>query len=570
MLPLLLLGAAEWTLRVLHHGRSRSLLKTAHEPYHSFSVVNTGFYSRFFPKNMEDKMAATMNWGFAAPKTKERHACRILILGESAALGDVPSYAFSFSRILQIMLETAFPDKHIEVYNLACCSINSHVMRLAAQECAPLAPDFLVVYMGNNEYVGPFGPGWSPTGTPSSIPLARMRLSLASLWLVQSLESVVSYSTRMVDSFSADPIVLIHNLTKTPYGAKSKEGMYENYARNVDDVCRSARSAGAKTILCTVAGNIRDMPPFGVCHGDGVSRADLPAWDYALAEGTAAQARGASGDTTALQEALNALEKAQRLDPLDPELQFRLGQCYLALNDVDRAKEAFSRARDYDCVPLRMDSRANEIIRTACQRMPNETLMGDVLRKLEAGSPNGIPGNGIFYDYVHFLFPGHYLVASAIFDAMKGPLGKPDAAALPEEECKRQLGMSPFLYARHLQAALDELEAYHQVNALIQTEWLHAQVAQAEVALTPDSADEARARLREAIALRPNDFYLTRTLVEVDRDSGRIEDALLQAKALVAQFGQRADAHVLLANILDCAGRVDEALQQRKWLGTVR
>ena len=46
-------------------------------------------------------------------------------------------------------------------------AINSHVAVEIARDCAAHQPDLFVVYMGNNEVVGPFGPAtvfqqWSP------------------------------------------------------------------------------------------------------------------------------------------------------------------------------------------------------------------------------------------------------------------------------------------------------------------------------------------------------------------------------------------------------------------------
>ena len=47
-------------------------------------------------------------------------------------------------------------------------AINSHVVLEIARDCAAHQPDLFVVYMGNNEVIGPYGPGtvfqqWSPS-----------------------------------------------------------------------------------------------------------------------------------------------------------------------------------------------------------------------------------------------------------------------------------------------------------------------------------------------------------------------------------------------------------------------
>jgi hypothetical protein len=83
---------------------------------------------------------------------------RIFVFGESAAMGD-PEPAFGLPRMLQAMLELRFPSNRFEVINVAMTAINSHVVREIARDCVPLEGDVWVVYMGNNEVIGPFGSG---------------------------------------------------------------------------------------------------------------------------------------------------------------------------------------------------------------------------------------------------------------------------------------------------------------------------------------------------------------------------------------------------------------------------
>ena len=92
---------------------------------------------------------------------------RIFVLGGSAAMG-TPDPAFSFGRILAVMLREQYPDVQFEVVNGAMTAINSHVAVEIARDCAAREPDLFVVYMGNNEVIGPYGPGtvfqqWSPS-----------------------------------------------------------------------------------------------------------------------------------------------------------------------------------------------------------------------------------------------------------------------------------------------------------------------------------------------------------------------------------------------------------------------
>ena len=83
---------------------------------------------------------------------------RIFVLGGSAAMG-TPDPSFNFGQILGVMLREQYPGVQFEVVNGAMTAINSYVVREIARDCAAREPDLFVVYMGNNEVIGPYGPG---------------------------------------------------------------------------------------------------------------------------------------------------------------------------------------------------------------------------------------------------------------------------------------------------------------------------------------------------------------------------------------------------------------------------
>ncbi|NJM17091.1 MAG: hypothetical protein HC896_18435 [Bacteroidales bacterium] len=49
--------------------------------------------------------------------------------------------------------------KKVEIINTAITAINSHIVLPMVKECAKYSPDLFILYMGNNEFIGPFGPG---------------------------------------------------------------------------------------------------------------------------------------------------------------------------------------------------------------------------------------------------------------------------------------------------------------------------------------------------------------------------------------------------------------------------
>ena len=56
-------------------------------------------------------------------------------------------------------LRSLFPNRDVEVVNTAMTSVNSHVVYQVAQTLPSESADVAVILMGNNEVVGPYGPG---------------------------------------------------------------------------------------------------------------------------------------------------------------------------------------------------------------------------------------------------------------------------------------------------------------------------------------------------------------------------------------------------------------------------
>ena len=124
-------------------------------------TTNYRFGWRFFPRSLARTPQPCIL------SAKPAGSVRIFVLGESAAMG-TPDPSFNFGRILAVMLREQYPGVQFEVVNGAMTAINSHVALEIARDCAARQPDLFVVYMGNNEVIGPYGPGtvfqrWSPS-----------------------------------------------------------------------------------------------------------------------------------------------------------------------------------------------------------------------------------------------------------------------------------------------------------------------------------------------------------------------------------------------------------------------
>ena len=126
---------------------------------------------------------------YAIPTEKPPGTFRIVVLGESAAMGD-PEPAFGFSRYLDVMLSERYPSMKFEIVNTGSVAINSHVVLPIAQGLAKYRPDVFIIYSGNNEVVGPYGPGTALTSAGMSLPVIRGSIFYRSTRIGQLLTKV--------------------------------------------------------------------------------------------------------------------------------------------------------------------------------------------------------------------------------------------------------------------------------------------------------------------------------------------------------------------------------------------
>src|ERR1700687_5087073 len=153
LVPVLLLGMIEAGLRLFGVGFPTSLTVPCTVQGQPAACYNLFFPAPFFSPGMIKTPQA-----YAIPAEKPQGTFRIFVLGESAAMGD-PDPAYAFSRYLEVMLRQHYPSRKFEVVNTGSVAINSHVGLLIAEGLAKQRPDLFIIYSGNNEVVGPYGPG---------------------------------------------------------------------------------------------------------------------------------------------------------------------------------------------------------------------------------------------------------------------------------------------------------------------------------------------------------------------------------------------------------------------------
>ncbi len=505
LLPLLTFAGLEIGLRLGGYGYPTGFFQKSRFGDQTFLVNNEQYGRRFFPEEL-----ARFSGPIRIAQKKPADTFRIFILGESAAMGD-PEPSFGASRYLEILLRERFPRQKFEVVNVAITAINSHVILPIARDCAARQGDLWIIYMGNNEMVGPFGAA-TVFGSQAP-PLALVRLSLAvqrtrTGQLLMSLARKLRGKAASASTWGGMEMFIGNQLSPD---SPRRQTVYRNFQRNLHDIVQTGLGSGAKVILSTVAVNLKDCPPFA-----SMSNSNLPAADRASLESLYAQAIAASAQSNHA-AAAQLFEQAARLDPKYAELQYRWGQSLLAAGNQASARAHLQLACDADALPFRTDSTINDMIRRQGAGLtdPKFTLL-DTATILATNSPAGMPGPETFYEHVHFNFEGNYrlglLWAQQVEQALPGPIkDKPAGAWLSEENCEKLLGLSDWNRVLVLQAVIRRFlqpPLSSQYNNLLRRQSLEARIDELKKSMTPASAAQARKDFEEAIKHAPDDHYL--------------------------------------------------------------
>ena len=370
--------------------------------------MNLRFGWRFFPKSI-----ARSSQLFSFPEVKPPETYRIFVLGASAAQG-YPRGAFSFSRILEVMLEDAYPATDFEIINTSIVATNSHVVLPIAHECADYDPDMFLVYLGNNEVIGPYGLGSSATKTAGALGAVRAGIKLRTT-------KVGQLGQHFVDSFSGND-ELLENWGGMEMFAEqfvtrddpALEPVLANFAANLADIRRVAEDADAQIVFSTVAVNIWDGAPFASRHRSDLAAEDLVRWEQAWNDGLEASASGRFA------EAAGFFAVAAGLDDQYAELSWRQGQTALALGDTTSAATHLIAAKELDVLRFRADEQINNVIRNAAAE---QQLVDAAAVFFAAGPDLDIdPLERRFYEHVHLTFKGHYDLAAAFFPVVSRAL----------------------------------------------------------------------------------------------------------------------------------------------------
>lgn len=557
VVPTLLLGGLELTLRIAGYGYPTSFFVQNPVPGQATLVENRQFSRRYFAPEL-----LRIPNPVAFTPVKPPDTLRVFVFGESAAEGD-PAAAFGFARILQVLLRDQYSERRIEVINTAVTAVNSHVIRPIAREVAMLAGDVWIVYMGNNEVVGPFGSGTVFGAQTPPLPIIHATLALKTMRTGQLMDDALLRVGRRTGPQEWDgmEMFLQQQIRQTD---PRMTRVYDNFQRNLADIVAAGVRSGAQVVLSTVGSNLRDCPPLASLH-----RVDLPAdklaeWEAAYAAGVALEQEGKHA------KAVTEYQRAAEWDGQFADLHFRLGRCEAALGRAEEAREHFVQARDHDTLRFRADSRLNKIIRAvAAEWQPRGVRLADAEAVLARASADGIPGGEWFHEHVHLTFAGNYQVARAMTEQIVHALDKDTPAAadkarkpmLSLNECAQRLGLTD---CERLRMAQEVTRRTSRPPFTLQLE--HAADAVRRAAQLADMQERDRtnftisvATYRQALAEADDDWWIHDNFAGALVLHGDGSNAVVHLRRVVQLMPHVVQTYTLLGSILLEQGRLGEA-----------
>ena len=510
-------------------------------------TTNQQFGWRFFPPAMSQAPAVC-----ELPAGKDKDVYRIFVLGGSAAHG-TPDQAFSFARMLEAMLNERYPQARFEVVNAAMAAINSHVVLPIARHCAAHQGDLFVIYMGNNEVVGPYGSGTIFGEFSGNLSVIRAGIFLKSTRIGQLAERIFAGRSNSTESKG----MMMFLKQRVRRDDPKMEGVYSHFRTNLTDICDTARQSGAKVVLCTVPVNLRDCAPLASMHRANIKESEQKQWTVFHARGISLAQSGKHA------EAVEAFDSAMRLDDQHAGLHFRMAQSLFELEQFSDARKHFTQARDLDALRFRADTRINRIIREAGGQYNNKSVyLVDAEREFASSdlSPHELPGRELFHEHVHMTPEGNYLLAKTTFKQITALLpdsvrkGVPATDAPSQDRCFELVALTDWDRLQMHQSISSQLQRapfFDQIGAADQRGRRVKRLAELQaVAASPAVMDRARQWYDAAIRRRPDDLQFRRKFAIFLRGSGDYGAAADQWRYLLKKFPNMARWRLGYAELL--------------------
>ncbi len=555
--PVIVILLIELGLRVIGFGYNNRIVKKCTIGQEDFFCNNDDFSRRFFNRKIAREFVP-----FTFSKTKPKNTYRIFIFGGSAAKGE-PDSAYSFGRILEIMLERKYHPFDFEIINTALTAVNSNVVLKAVEQCCEYEPDAFVIYMGNNEVVGPYGAGTVFSPISSNLSIIRASIFVRGTKIGQLFSGIFEKLFAEKNAQWGGMEMFTGRLVR--FDDNGLQNVYEHFEKNLDDICKIANSEKIALILCSMPTNVRDCAPFASVHRPDMTEQQRERWDNLYKQGVEEE------NKSSYAQAVEYYLAAEAIDGHFADLHFRLGSSLYAVGQYEKAGERFILACRYDALRFRADSEINRIIKSvADKKKDNNIYFADALRVFEEGSSKSIVGDEFFYEHVHLNFSGNYVIAKTVFEQIEKLLPATmknkaiEGKALTEEDCKNLLAFTGWDKYGTERIILDEYisrppftnQLYHNR----QIEKLKNKIESLRDSLTERDLSGCADIYRKAIENRPDDWQIGFNFALLLSDGLKdYEGAAEQMRFVVQKMPQHYQASAQLGVYYSLLGESEKA-----------
>lgn len=521
---------------------------------------NWRFAWRFSPPAVATEPQPLRLAGEKAPGT-----VRVFVLGESAAAG-TPDPAYGIARVLEVMLRARCPATRFEVVNAAMRGIDSHGVLQIARECAERDADIFIVYMGNNDVVGPCSPLVASPLCRSSLTATRACLWLKTTRVGQLVEDAARALGKDAQVVRPQTLETFLAQAVRPTDPR-RDAVCSRFRANLRDIIEAARRAGARVVVSTVATNLGDCAPLASRHRAGLTEAEEAQWHGLLDRAEEAENAGRWA------EAIDPYRAALAIDEEFADLHFRLARCLAALKRCDEAARHYARARDLDALAFRAPGPLNQVVRDeAAGREAQGVFLVDAEAALARcpEADGGVPGERLFYEHAHPTFEGTCRLAEAMLAAVEKALPEAVRAAGPGPvptagECAERLALTDWdrLRLARIMARATALPPFtnQSDHAMRQARMLSA-VADLAWCESPEASDDHLRVYLAAMKKAPDDWCVWHQFARFRSASGDLATATALWQKVLGEVPSHVEARVSLADALARQGRTLEAADQ--------
>lgn len=551
VIPALFFLALEQGLKLFGYDKNFDYFAEIQVNGQSYYQDNPVFIEQFYPASLD--ITPLENTFSVQP---DDSTVRVFVLGGSAARG-FPNPAHGFSRHLEAMLKQALPSRPIEVINTAMTAINSHVVYETARSIPKGSADFAIVLMGNNEVIGPYGPGTFNQKFLSSLKMIRSLQAIKRSSIGQAMTDLAAgtgerdhkqeLKWKGMQMFTSESVALNDPRLET---------VYSHYRRNLIDIVATLQDKGAHVIVSTVPVNLRHSAPFLSAQKTDMPAEKITQWESALS---------LANDSMLERNwpaAISRLNTAASIDPNYAETQFQLAIAYEAMEDYGQSAIHLQKARDLDSLRFRADSRINSIVRDVASEFDQSPLtLVDNDAAFATQSRPGQPGWNLFLEHVHYDFSGDYVLAREFSRAILKDMGVNGYRLPGQAVVASRIGYPSNMTLKVMDRVVNMVKAppfTGQSNQAALMQFIDDRKRQSEAQLgsIADQIERRQAVLRSG----RGDWRLRYELAHLLEHVGDQQGASEQLKLLYIEYPHHRDSQIMLAKMLHKDGQYQEEL----------